>query len=115
MTKTGRLDDLTKNLGAEPVAVLSGIVAGKTATNSTTTAMIDLPKARYEISYAEMVQDQDGLYRQGEAIGFGDDCALNLTAAVCYSAAEAIASWTCWMIAQGFEVTEIPRTERTRG
>ena len=77
--------------------------------------MINLSNSHYGITIAEMLQDQDGLYRQGEPVVFGGDDARTLTAGVCCSAANATDAWTCWMTAQGFEVTELPQTERTRG
>jgi len=66
------------------------------------------------LSYGQMMEDQDGLFRRGESMIFCCQDSQSLTAEGFTTLQEAADAWACWMRYQGYEVIELPRTARTR-
>ena len=66
-----------------------------------------------EISYRQMMEDQNGLFRQAESMIFCCQDGHRSTAGDFPTLQEAADAWARWMRYQGREVIELPRTART--
>ena len=67
-----------------------------------------------EISYRQIMEDQNGSFRQGESMIFCCQDGHSSTAGDFPTLQAAADAWACWMRSEGNQVVELPRTARTR-